>query len=103
MKIKIVFLTLSLILISCSSENNASFTTKVFNANVAASLINSDKELKMVRTELGFESGNKVNNCADYAKEIKTSNINEGVNNQLIKSEQWSGFSMSYLKRHSNN
>lgn len=80
-------LTLSLSLFSCDSGKKDSFTTKVYNSNVASSLINSDKELSATRTELGFTSGRKVNHCADYIKEIANSKINEGVNNQLIKSE----------------
>lgn len=79
--------TISLFLFSCDSGKKGSFTTKVYNSNVASSLINSDKELSATRTELSFVSGSKVNNCVEYIKNIANSKINEGVNNQLIKSE----------------
>ena len=39
------------------------------------------------RSEIEFQSGVSVRNCADYVREVKRSHLSESVNNQLVKSE----------------
>ena len=91
MKIYLIFIS-SIVLISCNAEQDLSSEKNihnhyVYNSSVSNSLHNFNKAFNKLRTELEFESGVKVNNCKSYEKQIITSQLKDGINNQIVKSE----------------
>lgn len=87
MNIRISILLVTVLLSACDSKQEQKSEVVIYNADVAEAVSQYKTTLKLKRTEVIFENSVKANNCESYIKAIKSSRINEGVNNQLVKSE----------------
>ena len=73
--------------------------TKIFDANLARAYKDYDRSISAKRTPLLFESGAQIDNCADYAKEKKTSRVKDSFADMLYASEYLVCDALEILKK----
>lgn len=73
--------------------------TKIFDANLARAYKDYDRSISAKRTPLLFESGAQIDNCADYAKEKKTSRVKDSFADMLYASEYLICDALEILKK----
>lgn len=87
MKKILFFIFSSTILIACDAKQPSVPVINVLNPDMAQAMGQYLKTFSRHRNQIEFNDGTIASNCTAYIKASRVSNIKQGVNNQLFKSE----------------